>query len=94
MDTGYLVRVANNVEYGILKDAVGECTTIVNLSLRLGSIARDAYFSGYHSAAGNLRTGTAPDSSEIETSTSVLYNFSQGLCLHDKLNGEFTYGAA
>ncbi len=91
VDTGYLVSVTNNVEYTILKDAVRECATIINLSLRLDSMARDAYFSGYHLASSHLRKGAVPDNGEIERSKAILYDFTQSVRLHDKLQGEFAY---
>ena len=95
VDDGFFVKIASHVEYTLLKEACDECKNIVNLNLRLNSIARDAYFSGFHSAASRLRSDrAAPDRKEIEASTSMLYNFSKNAPLFDELKDEFLFKPA
>jgi hypothetical protein len=73
LDGGYMISIVNSTEYNILKIAREDCLSITKLTLRLSSITRDAFFSGFHATLHEMRLDETVSGKEIAKTERALY---------------------
>jgi hypothetical protein len=73
LDGGYMISIVNSTEYNILKIAREDCVSITKLTLRLNSITRDAFFSGFHATLHEMRLDETVSGKEIAKTERALY---------------------